>query len=270
MDNKIFDQIENWEPPQLPSGMTWNDIPKGDMPGDKVNISKAHVSRANILFPLIAEEIKKLAKDGQKKYVIGICGGSGAGKSGAAAVLAWYFNEAGVGCYNMSGDNYPRRIPKDNDAERIRVYEEGGVDALRDYLGSDQEIRFDEVSEIINKFKAGDRVIALRRMGREENDLWYDEIEFSDINVLIIDWTHANSDNIKGVDIPVLLNSTPLQTMEYRKLRNRDAGADSPFVTMVLNIEQGKIKEQAVKAKIIMGREGQILSYNEYKKLMDD
>ena len=28
----------------------------------------------------------------------------------------------GVGAYVMSGDNYPRRIPRDNDAERLRTY----------------------------------------------------------------------------------------------------------------------------------------------------
>ncbi len=270
MNNEIFNKIENWIPPQLPEGMTWKDVPKGDMPGDKVNIVDIHVERANVLFPLILKEMKKLAENGQEKFVVGICGGSGAGKSGAAAVLSWYFNELGAGCYNMSGDNYPRRIPKENDAERIRVYEEGGIAALTDYLGTNQEIRFEEVSEILGKFKSGEPVIALRRMGREEDELWYDEIDFSNIHVLIIEWTHANSDYFTGVDIPVLLNSTPLETMEYRKMRNRDAGADSPFVTMVLTIEQEKIKKQAVKAKIILSRQGQILSYDEYRKLMGD
>ncbi|MCQ2531022.1 MAG: adenylylsulfate kinase [Lachnospiraceae bacterium] len=270
MINEILNQIENWIPPQLPESMTWDDVPKGDMPGDKVSITDVHIERAEVLFPLIVNEIKKLVESGQEKFVVGICGGSGAGKSGAAVVLSWYFNELGIGCYNMSGDNYPRRIPKDNDAERIRVYEEGGIEALEAYLGSDQEICFEEVSEVLEKFKAGEPMIALRRMGREEGELWYDEIDFSNIRVLIIEWTHANSDNFTGVDIPVLLNSTPLETMEYRVRRNRDAAADSPFVTMVLTLEQKKIQKQARKAKIILSRQGQILSYDEYKDLMGD
>ena len=44
-------------------------------------------------------------------------------------------------------------------------------------------------------------------MGRTELDLWYDLVDFSNKNVLIIEWTHGNSDKYNGVDIPILLNS---------------------------------------------------------------
>ena len=106
-------------------------------------------------------------------------------------------------------------------------------------------------------------------MGRKEDELWHEVVDFSDTDVLIIEWTHGNSDNYKGVDIPILLNSTPKETLEHRRARNRDGATDSPFTTMVLEIEQGMIKNQAHKAKIIVSKQGEILSFDEYTKLME-
>ena len=103
-------------------------------------------------------------------------------------------NRAGIGAYIMSGDNYPRRIPAANDAERLRLfrmgglrgmlasgeysdekavvlrelwqadadaepetarklpwmqtYQQAGAQALSGYLGTPEEIDFDEVNDL--------------------------------------------------------------------------------------------------------------------------
>lgn len=245
------------------------DIPHGDMPGDKVEINEDHIKKAGVIFPWLAELLKEEAGKGKEKIVVTVCGGSGVGKSEIASILAYYLTTAGIKTYTLSGDNYPRRIPKENDAERLRVYEEEGREGLAAYLGSDKEINFAEIEKIALDFKAGEKTISLRRLGRKEGELWYDDVDFSDTNVLIIEWTHGNSDNYKGVDIPILLNSTPKETLEHRKARNRDGATDSPFTTMVLEIEQKMIHKQAHKAKIIISKQGQILSFSEYTKLME-
>ena len=51
--------------------------------------------------------------------------------------------------------------------------------------------------------------------------------------------------------------------MAYRKARNRDGASDSPFTTMVLEIEQGQLMKQAGKAKLIMSKSGGLLTYEE-------
>jgi hypothetical protein len=66
----------------------------------------------------------------------------------------------------------------------------------------------------------------------------------------------------------ILLNSTPQETLAYRKSRNRDGGADRPFTAMVLEIEQELLVSQATKAKIIISKSGEILSLDEYMLLM--
>jgi len=291
------------------------EIPHGDMPGDKVEIGEDHIAKANTvlksLIPMMAEQAKGEKKE---KFVLAVCGGSGVGKSETASLLSYYFNQNGIGAYTMSGDNYPRRIPMYNDAERLRIfryeglqqmlkdgvyteerfaklqewqkanddankahieenpwmesYIKGGRKGLEEYLGTPNETNFAEVEGILSKFKAGEDKIFLKRMGREETELYYSEIDFSEINVLVIEWTHGNSDFFEGVDIPVLLNSTPEETLAHRRARNRDGAVDSAFTTTVLEIEQELLKSQAHKAKVIVSKSNELLDWESFKKLM--
>lgn len=236
--------------------------PHGDMPGDKIQIEQHHIDKAEKIYP----RLKSMLTD--KKCVIAVCGGSGVGKSEIASLLAGMLCDDGIKTYVMSGDNYPHRIPMENDERREQVYAEGGRDALAAYLGSSQEIDFQLVSSIITQFKNGCPKISMKRMGRTKDALWFDEVDFSETQVLILEWTHGNSDNIIGVDIPILLNSTPAETLEHRRKRNRDGGVDSSFTTMVLEIEQGQLVRQAHKAKIIVTKAGELISYGEYCSLM--
>ncbi len=150
----------------------------------------------------------------------------------------------------------------------LETYQNEGKKALSGYLGTENEQNFAELSAIIKQFKTGANELYLKRMGRTELDLWYDLVDFSDKNVLIIEWTHGNSDKYIGVDIPILLNSTPQETLEHRRSRNRDGAVDSPFVTMVLEIEQRQLEAQAHKAQIIVSKSGELLTYAQYRNQM--
>jgi alpha-galactosidase len=318
MNKQVWEQAlesvnnKTWIPPVIPE-----EIPHGDMPGDKVEIGETHIGKANIIFPELIRQIAPIAESSKNgKVVIAVCGGSGVGKSETASLLSYYFEQAGIGSYTLSGDNYPHRIPKYNDAERLRVFRNSAIRGLKDaesltpehfalvqkwqkedtdassehvsenswyadylesgrkglagYLGSTNEIYFDEVSDIISKFKNGDEEIWLKRMGRDETELWYEKVDFSEKSVLVIEWTHGNSDHITGVDAPILLNSTPQETLAHRRSRNRDGAVDSPFTTMVLELEQNMLEQQAKKAKIIVAKSGELLSYAEYQELMKE
>ncbi len=248
----------------------YEDIPHGDMPGDKIEIDQSHVEKAELIFPLLKEELDEIFETRViKKAVVSVCGGSGVGKSEVASLLSYFLTEAGIKSYTLSGDNYPHRIPEENDQMRAKVYEEQGEEGLRAYLGSQQEIDFEKVSEIIAAFKAGQPVIALKRMGRVKGDIRWEDVDLSDTQVLMLEWTHGNSDLIQGVDIPILLNSTPEETLEHRRKRNRDKNVDSPLTLLVLNIEQDMLKRQAHKARFIISKQGELLSWDDYCNLMD-
>lgn len=310
--SELFEYGQKWQAPEIPAK-----IPHGDMPGDKVEIYEGHIAKAKIIFPELLKQLAAVLKDQpNQKAVVAVCGGSGVGKSGTASLLSYYFSQMGIGSYTLSGDNYPHKIPKYNDAERLHVFresalkgmiEEGtftkerfaviwefqknGDDAnkvhaaeydwyesylrngrkgLEGYLGTANEIDFGEVERILTQFKNGADKIWLKRLGREDTELWYEEVDFSQVQVLVIEWTHGNSDYYKGVDVPILLNSTPQETLEYRRARNRDGAVDSPFTTMVLEIEQGMLEAQAHKAKIIVSKNGELLSYDTYCKVMEE
>ncbi len=292
-----------------------DDIPHGDMPGDKIEIGESHIAKARTIFPILVKELEaKMNSNPYKRAVIAVCGGSGVGKSEIASLLSYMLQSAGIGSYTMSGDNYPHRIPMYNDAERLhtfrksgirgmvdagvmnaenvakirewqaadddankahletdtwfRSYLEAGSKGLDEYLGTPNETDFAEVDQIMKAFKDGADKLWLKRMGRDETTLWYDEVDMTNKQVLIIEWTHGNTDCMKEVDIPILLNSTPQETLEHRRSRARDGKVDSPFTMMVLELEQNKLMSQAHKAKIIVSKQGEIISYDEYKTLM--
>ena len=315
LKNDIVEKIRE-QLPWIPEDIRDIDsISKGDMPGDQVNIGLWHIQKAQIIFPKLLELlITSLEENPYQRSVVVVCGGSGVGKSETASLISYYLNRMGIGSYTLSGDNYPHRIPKYNDAERLRVFRKSGIDGLiangqylegrhkilkdlqesgddsapdfvshypwlsdyqsagrsglQNYLGTPKEIDFKELTGIISRFKNGESSIFLKRMGRDETELWYDLVDFSDRNVMVIEWTHGNNHNIQGVDIPILLNSTPQETLEHRRSRNRDGATDSSFTTMVLEIEQGMLVLQAPRAKLILSKSGEILAYSDFVKLM--
>lgn len=60
------------------------------------------------------------------------------------------------------------------------------------------------------------------------------------------------------------MEATPCpETLEHRRARNRDGATDSPFTMMVLELEQAMLEHQASKAKIIISKCGELLSYGE-------
>jgi len=298
LTDRLASVPDAWTPPPLPET-----LPGGDMPGDRLKIGEEHVCKASLLFPLLCRALRDL---GREKAVISVFGGSGVGKSEIAALLGWYFRAAGVGSYVLSGDNYPRRIPAYNDAERLRVfraeglkgllrsgayspqvqayldalwpdgldadprkadeypwlevYQAAGRDALRAYLGTEAEQDYEELNAILRAFHRGDSPLWLKRMGRTEEARWYDAVDFREIGVLFVEWTHGGNPLLEGTDLSVLLHSTPEETREHRRSRGRDGKTDSAFTTMVLEIEQEELLRAAPRADWILSKAGKLIS----------
>ena len=109
------------------------DIPHGDMPGDKIEIGESHIAKARTIFPILVKELEEvMSKNPYNRAVIAVCGGSGVGKSEIASLLSYMLESAGIGSYTMSGDNYPHRIPMYNDAERLHTFRACGIRGMVD------------------------------------------------------------------------------------------------------------------------------------------
>lgn len=306
----ITEAIHSWQPPEVPE-----DIPQGDMPGDKVWIGPLSIEKGNVTFRAMLPMLKEaLEANPARKAVVAVTGGSGVMKTCVSALLTYYLNQLGVGTFTMSGDNYPKRYPELNDMERMRIfrlagvrgmlrenvynsenaailkelqqkdldsdpaqcgqypwlaaYQKGGREELLNYLGTAVEQEYDQMENVLRQFKEGKEKIWLKRMGRDDTALWYEEKDFSGIDVVVLEWTHGNSGLFEGVDIPILLASTPAETREYRLSRGRDANADTAFITMVIELEQQKLEARAQYAKLIVSKSCELLTYDEYKQRM--
>ena len=309
--SRLDEALLSWQPPEVPE-----DIPQGDMPGDKVWIGPQSIEKAGVTFRALLPLLRAaLAASLNRRVVVAVTGGSGVGKTCVSALLTYYLNRLGVGAYTLSGDNYPKRIPPQNDAERMRVfrtagvrgmlaagvyspeaakklkelqlsdldpdpaqcaahpwlaaYQQAGRAALSEYLGTELEQEYDQLEKVLKDFDNGAQKLWLKRLGRDAEALWYDEVDFSDVNVIVLEWTHGNSGRFAGVDIPILLSSTPAETRAYRLARGRDANADTAFITMVLELEQAKLEARASAAKLIVSKGCRLLSYEEYQAEMN-
>lgn len=159
------------------------------------------------------------------------------------------------------GDELRKLQEEEKDAQEtpspwLGIYQRWGDAALGEYLGTEQELLFSEVSSVLSLFKKGETTLMLRRMGRQAHEIWYEKVDVEKTQVLILEWTHANSPLLSGGDVSVVLKSTPEQTLENRKKRNRDAGTGSAFVARVLRIEQDKIDAGLARADFVQDMEG--------------
>nr|QBK88596.1 MAG: hypothetical protein LCMiAC01_02730 [Mimivirus LCMiAC01] len=194
------------------------------MIGDKVLIKDKHIANAETIFNNI-QIIPKM--------VIAISGPSGSGKSGTAIVLASKLTVLGHSVYVLSADNYAKLPPRDNEKYRKTIHN------LKEYLGSNDEIYFYRLNNIVQKFKQKEKIINLRIMNNSKNCIEYESkvINFANKDILIIEGTWSMK--IKGIDFCVFLDAHISETLKHREERGRDP--ISKFGEYALQIEYNKL-----------------------------
>jgi len=151
-------------------------------------------------------------------------------------------------------------LVSDGEPSWMSVYRDAGLAALTDYLGTESEIDFAMANAVIGAFKAGRDTIPLKRMGQTTEDLRYEIVDLSGVQVLIVEWTHGNNAFLEGIDFPIFLFSTPEETLAHRLSRGRDKNTDSPLISRVLEIEHTKLMSQVDRAALIISKDGGVLS----------
>ena len=221
------------------------------MPGDTVRITAPVCRRVEKLLPHLAAKLEeKYGEYIPAKLVIAISGGSGSGKTSGAVALREALAQVGLTGYVLSGDNYPRRVPEHNDEERLAIFRSVGLKAL-----------------LAAGAYTPERFAALQSLQKAGTDSDPQQCE-------AYPWLHIYQQGGRAALAGYLgqvaeqdydaLNEVLAQFRACRVARSRDAGADSPFVTMVLEIEQAMLNRRACDADLIQNRDGTMVDTAAY------
>ncbi|PTT42775.1 hypothetical protein DBR28_01830 [Chryseobacterium sp. HMWF028] len=210
------------------------------MIGDVINLEQKHLDTAENIY----EKIKKTFQMPQK-WVVGICGESGSGKSVTAFALRKVLEEKGITSLVIQMDDYFKLPPKSNHENRQKSLNNVGM----------HEVHLDKIQETIKKFKEKESFITKPLIHYAENSVTEEILEIEDIQVLIIEGTYVL--NIDDFDVSIFIDRTYKDTYENRMKRNRDEQSD--FVEKVLEIEHKIIRQFKEKADLLLDKKYHII-----------
>ncbi len=204
------------------------------MIGDKLNISKEYFQLTNELICYLREN-NLLHK---RKLVIGIGGESGSGKSVTSICLQNALIEEGFPCLLIGMDDYFKLPAKDNHHNRQKDLVNVGP----------HEVRLDLLQKHIDSFLIGEESINAPLSDYDANLIKNQDINFSNIQIIIVEGTYVLS--LPNLDVRIFLERDYKQTLEDRIKRGRESF--DPFVEQVLNIEHEIISKYTKVADIVI------------------
>ncbi|CAI8786606.1 uridine kinase family protein [Chryseobacterium sp. IT-36CA2] len=210
------------------------------MIGDIISLEQEHLDTAENIY----EKIKETFQVSQK-WVVGICGESGSGKSVTAFALRKVLEEKGITGLVIQMDDYFKLPPKSNHENRQKSLNNVGL----------HEVYLDKIQETIKQFKEKESFIAKPLIHYAENSVTEEILNIKDIQVLIIEGTYVL--NIDDFDVSIFIDRTYKDTYENRMKRNRDEQSD--FVEKVLEIEHKIIRQFKEKADLLLDKKYHII-----------
>lgn len=234
--------------------------------GDKISFCAEQFEAAKKIYEQLEANWSCQKKDSDLKIVVSLFGGSGSGKTGFSRLLASFFQLDGFESLVVSGDNYPKRIPVENDARRNELFVSGGKEALEAYLGSYEEIDYEAINELLLDFKSGAKEVNLRKLGTKPGELSYTKTDVSSTRILILEWTHGGNRALKNVDCRIYLHCSRLVAEKRRFARKRNANYASPLISACIDIEGKMLETQALSADFIFEQNGSQISRETFER----
>lgn len=210
------------------------------MIGDVISLEQEHLDTAENIY----EKIKKTFQMPQK-WIVGIGGESGSGKSVTAFALRKILEEKGITGLVIQMDDYFKLPPKSNHENRQKSLNNVGL----------HEVYLDKIQETIKNFKENESFITKPLIHYAENSVSEEILEIKDIQVLIIEGTYVL--DIDDFDVSIFIDRTYKDTYENRMKRNRDEQSD--FIEKVLEIEHTIIRQFKEKADLLLDKEYHII-----------
>ena len=204
------------------------------MKGDKLVITEEHVKVAQCIVDIILVQIM----GSQKRFIITIAGESGSGKSEIAASLSEVLSRNAIKSIILQQDDYFVYPPKTNAEMRKRDINHVGL----------SEVRLALLDSNLKNIIEGKDLLDKPLVIFDDDLITQEEVNLEGIKVAIVEGTYTTS--LKNVHQRIFIDRTYIDTMEARKLRNREEQDD--FLERILEIEHGIISLHKPRADIIV------------------
>lgn len=176
-----------------------------------------------------------------RRFVVGVAGESGSGKSVVATSLAHTLRAEGYATCVLHQDDYFVRPPRTNHEYR-----------MLDIPGrtGPHEVQLGLIAAHLAAFRREEFVDA-PVVNYPENRFDRHRLDLGECDVLIVEGTYALG--LADLDARIFLTATHDDTAERRRLRNRDI--DDPRIAEILQIEHQLIAPQAAVADLLIDRD---------------
>ncbi len=181
-----------------------------------------HERAARLILPKIINHIEK--KKG--RYTISLAGESGCGKTETGKALMKELSKHHLGAIVLGQDNYFNLPPKSNDAQRK---------ADPTWLGPRKEVDLDLLNHHLKEASNGANSIEIPHIEYDTNAETKIKVDLTDIKVIIAEGTYTTL--LKNLDTRIFIDANYIDTLKYRKLRNRGNEVHDPFVENILETE---------------------------------
>jgi len=208
------------------------------MLGDVLLITEKHINAAH-------EIVKAVLEQKKDKFIIGISGESGSGKSELAHSVAKELKKHGIVAKPLHIDNYYRILP----LERTQWRTENGIEKVVGY----GEYDWDTINRNVDEFKRGTSSTGpcVDLVTEQVDQLTTD---YSVVDMLIIDGLYAIK--TEGVDLAVFIELTYHETKKAQVVRGKEP--QNEYRARVLEQEHKMVQGLKSKAHLLVGMDYQV------------
>jgi uridine kinase len=191
--------------------------------------------------------IQKILERKKDKFIIGISGESGSGKSELAHVIAKGLRKHGIMAKPIHIDNYYRILP----LERTEWRKKNGIENVVGYGEYDWDTIYSNIEDFKNNRKATMPCVDL--VTEQVDQLTTD---FNGIDMLVVDGLYAI--RTEGVDLKIFLELTYHETKKAQVVRGKEP--QNEYRMAVLEQEHRMVQALKPKADILISKEYEVMS----------
>lgn len=209
------------------------------------SIDNPHENAAKIIIDKIIDQIRNK----KTRYIISVAGESGSGKTETGKAITKVLKKYNINSVLLGQDDYFVLPPASNDAKRK---------SDPHWLGPHVEVRMDIILKNLHEAINGKNEIIKPTIDYELNQINKTNLSLEGVKVIIIEGTYTSL--LRPVDTKVFITSNWIETLPYRKKRNRGNEVHDPFVENILATEHKIIAGHKYLADFLISKDYDVLS----------